>query len=342
MKLLVIRFSAMGDVALTVPVIRGVLEQNPELEITFVSNKTFEPFFNDIERCRFFGVKLSDYKGLSGLRKLYLELKNLENWDAIIDLHSVMRSWVLGGFFRLSGKKVYRIDKGRAEKAELVSGDKQHFHQLKHTTVRYLDVFKNFGIEGEVKTGPVLIPDKEARERLDKFFLSNGMKKEGLWIGIAPYSVHKQKTWPIGKVKDLIARLNEENKAEIFLLGGPGESDSLKAIAAEYSNCRNMAGVFSLEEEIALMYELDVMVAMDSFNMHLAALCDRKVISIWGGTHQYAGFGPLNDNVRNIVEIDPYELTCRPCSVFGSKPCHRDDWACLEQIKVEDVLTRLA
>jgi ADP-heptose:LPS heptosyltransferase len=103
-----------------------------------------------------------------------------------------------------------------------------------------------------------------------------------------------------------------------------------------------MAGVFSLEEEIALMYELDTMLAMDSFNMHLAALCDRKVVSIWGGTHHYAGFGPLNDNIKNIVEIDPAELACRPCSVFGSKPCHRGDLACLEQIMVDDVTAKLS
>jgi ADP-heptose:LPS heptosyltransferase len=102
-----------------------------------------------------------------------------------------------------------------------------------------------------------------------------------------------------------------------------------------------MAGVFSLEEEIALMYQLDVMIAMDSFNMHLAALCDTKVVSVWGGTHHYAGFGPLNDNIKNIVEVDPQELPCRPCSVFGGKPCHRGDWACLEQIEPTDVIAKL-
>ena len=341
MKLLVIRFSAMGDVALTVPVIRGMLEANPDLKITFVTNSRFEPFFNAIEGLTVYGVDLSEYKGLKGLRKLYRELKALEQWDAIIDLHSVMRSWIIGAFFRLSGKKVYRIDKGREEKAELVSGDKSKFHQLKHTTERYLDVFKLYGLEAEVKHGPVLIPNKEAEARLDNFFKSNGLVKKGKWLGLAPFSVHRQKTWPIEKVKQLIAELDQQADVVIFLLGGLGESETLKALAAEYRSCRNMAGVFSLEEEIALMYRLDAMIAMDSFNMHLAALCDTKVVSIWGGTHYYAGFGPLNDNLKNIVEADPLELTCRPCSVFGGKPCHRGDWACLEQIEPAAVLDKL-
>lgn len=341
MKLLVIRFSAMGDVALTVPVLRGVLEANPELELTLVTNKLFKPFFNDIDRLNVFGVKLSEYKGLKGLRRLYRELKTSEDWDAVIDLHSVMRSWVLSGLFRLSGKKVYRIDKGREEKAELVSGDRQKFRELKHTTERYLDVFKQFGLQGEVKSGPVITPSQEAKDQLSNFFTSNGLKKEGKWLGLAPFSVHRQKTWPFNKVEELIAKLNAEEGTQIFLLGGPDESEALKKLAAGYKNCQNMAGLFSLEEEIALMYDLDLMIAMDSFNMHLAALCDTKVISIWGGTHYYAGFGPLNDNVKNIVEVDPAALNCRPCSVFGGKPCHRGDWACLEQIQVEDVLSKL-
>lgn len=341
MKLLVIRFSAMGDVALTVPVLRGILEANPELELTLVTNKLFLPFFNETDRLNVYGVKLAEYPGILGLRKLFLELKSIADWDAVIDLHSVMRSWVLGGFFRISGKKVFKIDKGREEKAELVSGDRAKFRQLRHTTERYLDVFREFGLDGLVKPGPVISPTAEARRQLINFFSSNGLKKEGKWLGLAPFSMHKQKTWPLPKIEELIDRLTAQADTRVFLLGGPEESEALKKLASNHKNCRNMAGVFSLEEEIALMYELDVMIAMDSFNMHLAALCDTKVVSIWGGTHYFAGFGPLNDNVQNIVEVDPHELTCRPCSVFGSKPCHRGDWACLEQINVEEVLAKL-
>lgn len=331
----------MGDVALTVPVIRGVLEANPDAEITMVSNASFEPLFFGIERLRFYGVKLKEYKGLRGLRQLFKELKQLENWDAIIDLHSVMRSWILGGFFKISGKKVFRINKGREEKADLVNKEKKKLVQLKHTTERYLDVFRASGTKGDVKSGPVLSSDPEAIERLKKFFVSNGLEKKGKWIGIAPFSVHRQKTWPKDKVKALIEQVSESGKNTIFLLGGPGESNALKELIGGNKNCWTMAGVFSLEEEIALMYELDVMLAMDSFNMHLASLCDTKTISIWGGTHHFAGFGPLNDNDKNIVEISPETLPCRPCSVFGSKPCHRGDWACLEQITVEEVSARI-
>jgi ADP-heptose:LPS heptosyltransferase len=89
------------------------------------------------------------------------------------------------------------------------------------------------------------------------------------------------------------------------------------------------------------MHKLDGVVAMDSFNMHLAALCNTKVVSIWGGTHHFAGFGPLNDNEKYIVEVSHEELTCRPCSVFGGAPCYRGDWACLNYIKVSKVVEKL-
>jgi ADP-heptose:LPS heptosyltransferase len=152
MRLLVIRFSSMGDVALTVPALRGILESNPDLEITMVSNSRFEPFFYDIERLSFFGVKLNDHNGVLGLWRLFKQLKNEGNWDALVDLHSVMRSWILGLFFKLYGVPVSKIDKGREEKKQLVRKENKVFKKLKHTTERYLEVFKSIGLEGSLAT----------------------------------------------------------------------------------------------------------------------------------------------------------------------------------------------
>jgi ADP-heptose:LPS heptosyltransferase len=337
MRLLVIRFSAMGDVALTVPALRGVLQHNPELEIEMVSNIAFEAMFHDIDGLTYRGIDLNKYSGGVGLIKLFKELKSLGPWDAIIDLHSVMRTWVIGGLFRASRVPVYRIDKGRKEKRDLVRKKDRVFKQLKHTTERYLDVFKAFGIEGEVASGDVLHVNDVAQSSLQLFLQENGIVKEKKWLGLAPYSKHKQKTWPFSKINSLIEELGKSGEYLVFLLGGGAEVEDLQNLSTLYPHCHNLAGVLGLEQEIALMHKLDVVVAMDSFNMHLAALCDVKVVSIWGGTHPYAGFGPLSDNEKFIVQVDNEELDCRPCSVFGSKPCHRGDWACLDRVSVEDV-----
>ncbi|MEN8249671.1 MAG: glycosyltransferase family 9 protein [Bacteroidota bacterium] len=340
MRLLVIRFSSMGDVALTVPAVRGILESNPDVEITMVSNSRFEPFFYDIDRLTFYGVNLKDYEGLAGLWQLFRELKNQGEWNAVIDLHSVMRTWIIGSLFRFSAIPVHKIDKGRVEKKQLVRKENKVFKKLKHTTERYLDVFRAFGLEGELASGDVLQASEKIEKELDQFLEENGFVKNKTWIGIAPYSLHKQKTWPLSKVTTLIESLGEKD-CQVFLLGGREEAEDLNNLASVYPHCVNAAGVFSLEKEIALMHRLDVVVAMDSFNMHLAALCNTKVVSIWGGTHHYAGFGPLNNNEQFIVEVLAEELSCRPCSVFGDKPCYRGDWACLNDIEVEGVLNKL-
>ena len=341
MRLLVIRFSAMGDVALTVPVLRGVLQENPDLEIEMVSNIAFEAMFHDIDRLTFYGVDLNNYSGFGGLFKLYRELKKMGPWDAVIDLHCVMRTWVLGSLFKASGVPVFKIDKGRKEKKELVRQKNRVFEPLLHTTGRYLAVFSAFGIAGTVISGDILHVNDEAQTSLQQFFIENGISKDKKWLGIAPYSKHKQKTWPFSKVNSLIEELGKSGENLVFLLGGGNEVEDLQNLATLYPHCLNMAGVLSLDQEIALMHKLDAVVAMDSFNMHLAALCNTKVVSIWGGTHPYAGFGPLNGNEKFIVQLDHNELDCRPCSVFGSKPCHRGDWACLAGVDIEDVLERI-
>ncbi|HHL53016.1 MAG TPA: lipopolysaccharide heptosyltransferase family protein [Flammeovirgaceae bacterium] len=341
MQVLAIRLSSMGDVALTVPVLRGVLAANPGLQITLVSAAHLEPFFFGIERLNFYGVRLELYPGLSGLRQLYKKLQAAGPWDAVLDLHSVLRTWALDGFFRLAGVPVYRIDKGRKEKRALVRPRNRQLKPLRHTTQRYLEVFEAAGLPGAVAGGEVIKANPRAMASLERFLEKNGLRKEGRWIGIAPFALHREKTWPLSKITTLIEALSKEENCRIFLLGGKTDAPRLQHIAALYESCHNMAGVFSLDEEIALVHMLDAVVAMDSFNMHLAALCNRKVVSVWGATHPYAGFGPLNGNERFIVQVPPGELSCRPCSIFGDKPCSRGDLACLEKIDPVEVLHKL-
>lgn len=342
MQALVIRFSAMGDVALTIPVIRGVLAANDNLHITFVSNQKFAPLFYNIPNFTFLGVDLKEYSGISGLHKLFKELSALQSWDRIIDLHSVMRTWILGSFFQFSGQRVYRIDKGRAEKKALVRRKNKVFKRLPHTTDRYMQVFADAGISGQINSGESIQSDNQSRDNLFRFMEENGVNKDQVLIGIAPFSKHLEKEWPLSKINALIASLTATDKYKIILLGGgQKEVERLRQIADTHKHTLNLAGVLGLAEEISLMHHLDCVVAMDSFNMHLAALCDTKIVSIWGATHYFAGFGPLNNNERFAVEIPVTVLDCRPCSVFGSKPCFRGDLACLNTIGVEQVAAKI-
>ena len=101
----------------------------------------------------------------------------------------------------------------------------------------------------------------------------------------------------------------------------------------------NVAGKISFKEELQLISQLTLMVSMDSANMHLASIYGVPVVSIWGATHPFAGFYGWRQDVNNIVQAD---LFCRPCSVFGNKPCYRGDHACMQMISTDMVKQKIA
>jgi ADP-heptose:LPS heptosyltransferase len=93
-----------------------------------------------------------------------------------------------------------------------------------------------------------------------------------------------------------------------------------------------------MQQELILMSHLDVMISMDSSNMHLASLTNTPVISIWGATHPFAGFMGWNQDPANVIQVS---LPCRPCSIYGQKKCLRGDYACLRQIQPQTITDRV-
>ncbi len=344
MNVLVYRFSAFGDVALVVPAIRNVINSNSNVEITFVSGKEFEPLFNGIPNFTFYCIDLKHYAGLKGLVRLKREINALGKWDIVIDMHSVIRTWVLDALFIASGHRLYRLKKGRKEKKSLVRRpgpgrmNNKRKEQLKHTVERYLDVFAAAGLNVSSNFNNTINHefDEEAFANVSSYLDQRQIVKNVPWIAIAPFSKHKQKEWSLDRMREVITYFAIEKGFQVFLFGaGPFETPILQDLENAIENTYNIAGKLNLEEEIILLKSIDVMVSMDSFNMHLAALSDTKVVSIWGATHPFAGFGPLNDNEKYVVQDQT--LDCRPCSVFGSKECYRGDIACLDLITIEDV-----
>lgn len=340
MNLLAIRLSAMGDVALTLPAIRSVLDQHPELTINLLTREQFIPFFSQIPRlnCIIADVK-GRHKGIQGLYRLYKDIMRSNRPDAVLDLHHVLRSRILSFYFKNAGIPVYRINKGRREKKRLTAKYHKALHPLPSTVQRYLKVFKHAGIPAVLSTRKNWFNKTGSPE----LFLQNKdlWPKHDAWIGIAPFAKHREKMWPFKKMEAVIAYLGQK-KAVVFLFGGgSSEITVLKKLAANYKHVVVVAGALSIEEELGLISQLDMMISMDSANMHLAALAGVPVISIWGATHPFAGFGPIGDNEKYMVQISTHQLTCRPCSVFGNKPCWRGDHACMEWIDPEMVLEKI-
>ena len=331
MRLLIIRTSAMGDVALTVPVIKSLIRQYPGIEVLLLTNPAFKPFFISVPDLTIIDAYFKKkHKGFRGLFRLFRQIRGYGEIDYIIDIHDVFRSKVLRIMFMLSGSKVFVIDKGRKEKKLLISGQQKGY--LKHTIERYKDVLAKAGYPIEMSKHPSIIPDWDATGKAEEIL----SKPTGLKIGVAPYAKHQLKMWPEENMIKLLNLISDTNVVSFYLFGGGyHEEVMLKSFADRVPDSFVVAGKMSLTDELALISKLDFMICMDSSNMHMAALTGIRVVSIWGGTHPAAGFGPINQPDDYVIQIPETELTCRPCTIYGNGTCRRGDLACLNWLTPE-------
>lgn len=332
-NILAIRFSAFGDVAMLVPVVYSAAKTYPDDTFFVLTNKAFASLFDvGLPNLKTIGVNLNDFNGVGGLFALGRYLKSY-SIDCVADTHDVLRSQFLRKYFLLHGKRVRHIDKGRNEKRAIIS-HKTSLHPLKSTIDRYRDVFSALGYPFEM-CFTSLFDAKPSNLLLPESLLFDASRKN---IGIAPFAKYKEKTYPPEKMEKVIALLSQKNEVTIYLFGGKEDADVLNGWAKCYPNIISVFGKGKLDTELKLISELDVMISMDSANMHLASLTGTPVVSIWGATHPYLGFYGFNQSYDNAVQTD---LDCRPCSVFGNKPCARGDWACMEDINPETVVEKV-
>ncbi len=332
--ILVIRFSSIGDVAMTVPVVYSLAAQYPHCHVTVLSRNTLAQLFERMpDNVSFRGVDLEGkHKGLWEMECLYRELKK-EKFDAVADFHDVLRSKYLRWRFQVAGVKVACVDKGRKGKRKLVRRKNKELVCQKSAFYRYADVLKALGYPVKVDFLSVFGDEKGNIRYVN---LPRSEKGAAKWIGGAPIAAHEGKIYPLSGQQRVVSRLSRREGTKIFLLGGgEKEIETLEDWAEKYPNVISTAGKLTLSTELALMSHLDVMLSMDSANMHLASLVNVPVISIWGATHPYAGFMGWKQLPDRAVQV---ELPCRPCSVYGNKPCYRKDYACLRGISSDKVV----
>jgi ADP-heptose:LPS heptosyltransferase len=336
MSLLVIRTSSMGDVIMTLPLLRSFAASFPGEELIFATKKPFDSFVRDIPGVRVF---LSDHhgrhRGFIGLVHVWRDLRSQYKITAVADLHDVIRSKILRLLFRLGGCRVAVIDKQRFARRKLVRG--RLTGSLRHTVERYGDVFSRAGYPVDIVPGPWIRPSETAKEKAVSFTAGRIRPL----VGVAPLARHRLKMWPADKMAEMLRMMTSRMECTLLLFGSPDESKSIDDLAALVPGAIPMAGRISLDEEIALISQLDLMIAMDSSNMHLAAMLGVDTVSIWGATHPRAGFSAWGMPEGNQVQIPDTELTCRPCTIYGKGECRRGDLACLEWLTPEMVLRKI-
>lgn len=304
----IIRLSAMGDVAMTVPVVREFVEQYPDVKVTVVTRPFFKPFFDTIPQVHFFAVDLEKkHKGFLGLFRLFQDLNALKV-DALADLHNVLRSKILTLFFKIKGFKTATVDKGRAEKSALTRAKNKVFRPLPSMILQHHQVFRRLGF-----------PLHDQVPSFPKLSAFTGQKTQK-WIGIAPFAQYESKVYPLDLMQKVVSSLAENTKYKIFLFGGgKKEIDLLEKMIAGKSNVVNVAGKTQLEQELKIINNLDVMLSMDSGNAHIAAMLGTKVVTLWGATHPYAGFSPFNQPFDYSLTSDRTQYPLLPTSIYGNK-----------------------
>ncbi|ATA88470.1 heptosyltransferase [Capnocytophaga stomatis] len=330
----VFRMSAMGDVAISVPVLTAFAEQYPDVKITFVTRPIFAPMFTHIPNCEVFNIDLKGKnKGISGLYRLFKELKNSEI-EAVVDIHNVLRTNILKIFFKLSGIPFFQIDKGRKEKKALTRPKNKIFKQLKPSYQRYADVFEKLGFPISLDKN-YFVPKPKLSEEV------KNLLSEEKNIGIAPFASHLGKQYPFENLKYLIFKLSETYpNSKIYIFGGGEHERKIVEEVDFLPNVENMVGRFSFETELQLIANLDVMVAMDSGNAHLAAMYGVPTITIWGVTHPFAGFYPYGQPTENALLADRKAFPLIPTSIYGNKYPKGYERA-IKTIKTEEILTKI-
>lgn len=334
--LLLIRFSALGDILMTVPVIKELALLHPDWKITVVSR----PFVGSIFKCaaenvHFVGINPRQYPGLVGLNRMYGELKALGPTH-VCDLHDVLRTKYLRFRFKMAGIPVTHIIKDRKARKTFLKAT--HKTQQETSFERYAKAIDRLGLqEGENTLAAALEKSRSGfGKKLQRLSQKAGKPMQ---IGIAPFAAHQGKIYPLDMMEQVVSLLDKQG-IKIYLFGaGQREKDLMEEWAGRYDNAESVVGTLpSMADEMRVIETLDVMLTMDSGNMHLASLTSTPVCSIWGATHPLGGFLGWQQSMESCIQLD---MPCRPCSIFGNKPCTQGDYPCLRNISPESIVKTL-
>jgi len=282
--LVILRFSALGDIAIVIPILRCFFATYADIKITFVSQKKAKDLFYEFPQLQFLTFdKKEKHKGIKGLWKLFLEIKALKP-TIIIDLHSVLRTYILQILFHFYFIKFKQLNKGRANKRKLTRYKNKVIQPLTPTIYRYIDVFRKAKFPIDIDQHQ--FPPKPQLPNINSFPINNSVKK---WIGIAPFASFQGKIYPLNLMQKVISDL--EKKYDIFLLGGEKkEMEQLNIWEKNFSNVWNLSNKIDFKKQLFFISHLDVMLSMDSANAHFAANAKVPTVVIWGLTHPFLGF----------------------------------------------------
>ena len=322
-KILILRFSSIGDIVLTTPVIRCIKTQLPETEIQYATKKHYASILNAnpyISKLHLFEDK-----------KLPALMDDLakEKFDLVIDLHNNLRTFLIKNNLNIASNTFRKIN---FQKWLMV---KLKINRLpdKHIVDRYLDTTKELGIVNDGKGLDYFIPEKDEVpvQQLPFTHLAG-------YCVIVVGAKHFTKQIPMVKLEELCSKI----KIPILLLGGPDDVYlGLQLENKDHFKISSACGRYNINQSAAVIKRAKYIITPDTGMMHIAAAFNKRIISIWGGTEKRLGFTPYLVNNSTSVIIENNQLSCRPCHRFGLDKCPKGHFKCmmdLDMQKVVDVL----
>jgi ADP-heptose:LPS heptosyltransferase len=317
-KILVVRFSSIGDVVLTTPVLRCIKEQLKNVELHYLTKQNF---LNVIENNpnveRFFAIK-------NGLHEVISELKK-QNYDYIIDLHHNLRTLKLK---KALGKKAFSFNKLNLEKWLMVHLKLNRLpHQ--HIVDRYFETVSSLGVKNDGNGLDHFIHDKDqisVQNYLPASF-QNGYNV--LVVGGSYFT----KQIPLNKLKEIC----NQSGLPVILLGGKEDAKIAEEVHIDFKEYTiNLCGQLNINQSASIIQQSRTVITSDTGLMHIAAAFKKDIISLWGNTIPEFGMGPyLPGTNSHILEVKA--LPCRPCSKLGYSKCPKGHFKCMNDIKVDSV-----
>jgi len=321
-KFLIIRFSSIGDIILTTPVVRCLRKQLPNAEIHFLTKQSYKGIVTS-------NPNIDKIHTLGDSFELMLHELQTEEYDYIIDLHHNLRTLRIKNF--LKNVKAFSFDKLNVEKF-IYTNFKINTLPKKHIVDRNLETVASLGIVNDGLGLDYFIPEKDTISNKD-LPASHVLGYIAIVIGAALAT----KKMPLHKLKELCAAI----KHPVILLGDKGDYEDGKDIAeADDIKVYNACGKFNLNESADILRKAKLVISHDTGLMHIAAALQKPIISIWGNTvpafGMYPYYGKLSAQHYDVVEIN--KLWCRPCSKIGYKKCPRGHFKCMELIAVNEIV----
>lgn len=325
-RLLIVRFSSLGDIVLTSPVTRALRQAFPGAEIVFATKAVYEPLAIQLP-----GVnRVLSFESRQGLWPLIGQVRR-EQFDSVVDLHANLRSrWLTA----LSGAgSAVRYNKRRLARMGMTWGMRRSIPS-RHTIDLYLDTLTPFGIRVDDRL-PALMLSDTARDEVAIRLQAHGIRPVDRILGLAPGASSPPKRWPPRYFAQAADHFAEVRNTRTLLIGGPGDRETVQAVmAAMKSSVIDWTSALDLSLLPAAIQRCQALISNDSGPMHIAAAVGAPVVGLFGPTHPCLGFAPPGP--RSIpLSLD---LPCSPCSLHGDRPCHLKTHACLETLTAAGVI----